>query len=42
MRMGQRLTAIGLSDHYRHIFALTRLEEAIPIFGTEAEAVKAG
>lgn len=41
-RQGQRLFAIGLSDHYRRIFALTRLEEAIPIYGSEAEALKAG
>ncbi len=40
-RQGQRLLAIGLSDHYRRIFALTRLEEAIPIYPTEAEALKA-
>jgi anti-sigma B factor antagonist len=40
-RQGQRLVAIGLSDHYRRIFSLTRLEEAIPIFGSEAEALKA-
>jgi anti-sigma B factor antagonist len=41
-RQGQRLLAIGLTDHYRRIFSLTRLEEAIPIYDTEAEAVKAG
>ncbi len=40
-RQGQRLFAIGLSDHYRRIFSLTRLEEAIPIYATEAEALKA-
>jgi anti-sigma B factor antagonist len=40
-RQGQRLFAIGLSDHYRRIFALTRLDEAIPIYATEADALKA-
>ncbi len=37
----QRPMACELSDHYRHIFTLTRLEEAISIFGTEAEAIAA-
>jgi anti-sigma B factor antagonist len=40
-RQGQRLLACGLSEHYRHIFALTRLDEAIGIRETEADAVKA-
>ena len=40
-RQKQRLLAYGLSDHYRQIFDLTRLDEAIGIFGTEAEAVAA-
>ncbi len=31
-RQGQRLMAMGLSDHYRQILALTRLDEAIGIF----------
>lgn len=34
----QKLLACGLSDHYRQIFQLTRLDEAIGIFGTESEA----
>lgn len=38
----QRLQACGLSDHYRQIFELTRLDEAISIFGSEAEALAAG
>src|SRR5258708_33847234 len=41
-RQKQRLLAYGLSDHYKHIFELTRLNEAIAIFDTEAEAVEAG
>jgi anti-sigma B factor antagonist len=38
-RQRQRLMASGLSEHYRQIFSLTRLDEAIGIFDTEAEAV---
>jgi anti-sigma B factor antagonist len=34
-RQGQRLTAIGLSDHYREILSLTRLDEAIAIYPSE-------
>ena len=37
----QRLLASGLSDHYREIFQLTRLDEAITIYETAAEAVAA-
>ena len=40
-RQGQSLLATGLSEHYRHIFQLTRLDEAIRIFGNESEAVEA-
>jgi anti-sigma B factor antagonist len=40
-RQRQRLLAYGLSDHYRQIFELTRLNEAIAIFNTEAEALAA-
>lgn len=38
-RQKQRLCAVGLSDHYRQIFELTRLDDAIPIYGSEDEAV---
>ena len=38
-RQGQQLLAIGLNEHYRHIFDLTRLNEAIRIYDTEAEAL---
>ena len=41
-RLKQHLLAYGLSEHYQHIFELTRLNEAIAIFDTEAEAVEAG
>lgn len=40
-RQKQRLMAYGLSDHYQQIFQLTRLDEAIGIFATEAEALAA-
>ena len=40
-RQGQRLMAVGLSEHYRQILALTRLDEAIGIHDTEAEALAA-
>ena len=37
-RQRQRLVAYGLNEHYRQIFELTRLDEAIGIYATEAEA----
>lgn len=40
-RAGQRLLAAGLNDHYRQIFELTRLDEAILIHDTEAAALAA-
>lgn len=40
-REKQRLLAFGLSEHYRHIFELTRLDEAISIYDTEDEALAA-
>jgi anti-sigma B factor antagonist len=40
-RRRQRLMACGLSDHYQQIFDLTRLNEAIDIYSTEAEALAA-
>jgi anti-sigma B factor antagonist len=40
-RSGGRLVATGLSDHYRQIFELTRLDEAIEIHENEAAAVAA-
>jgi anti-sigma B factor antagonist len=38
-RQKQKLMAYGLSDHYRQIFDLTRLDEAIGIYASESEAV---
>ena len=40
-RAKQRLLACGLNDHYRQIFELTRLDEAITIYPDEAEALAA-
>ncbi len=40
-RRKQPLLACGLSDHYLQIFELTRLDEAIGIHSTEAEAIAA-
>ena len=38
-RHGQKLMAYGLSDHYRQIFGLTRLDEAIALYDDEAAAL---
>ncbi len=38
-RSGHALRAYGLTDHYRQIFSLTRLDEAIAIFDDEASAI---
>jgi len=38
-RAHQQLAACGLSDHYREIFELTRLDEAITIYDDEASAL---
>jgi anti-sigma B factor antagonist len=40
-RRSQRLLAFGLSDHYRQIFELTRLDEAVGIHDSEPEALAA-
>jgi anti-sigma B factor antagonist len=40
-RGGVRLVAMGLSEHYRQIFTLTRLDEAIEIHDDEPAAVAA-
>ncbi len=40
-RQKQRLLSYGLNDHYKQIFSLTRLNEAIGIYDTEADALKA-
>ena len=38
-RQRQQLAAYGLSDHYREIFELTRLDEAITIYENEESAL---
>jgi anti-sigma B factor antagonist len=38
-RQRQQLAAYGLSDHYREIFELTRLDEAIIIYDSEEAAL---
>ena len=40
-REKQRLLTYGLSEHYQSIFQITRLDDAIGIYGSEEEAVKA-
>ncbi len=40
-RQHQRVLAFGLSEHYRQIFELTRLDEAVSIHDTEAAALAA-
>ena len=38
-RSGHDLRAYGLNDHYRQIFSLTRLDEAISIYDDESSAI---
>ncbi|HAH00010.1 MAG TPA: hypothetical protein DCL75_14420 [Ktedonobacter sp.] len=40
-RQKQRMYAYGLSDHYRHIFEVTRLSDAIKIYDGESAALAA-
>ena len=40
-RQNQHLLACGLTEHYRHIFELTRLNEAFGIYNTEEQALAA-
>ena len=39
-RQRQQLAAFGLSAHYREIFELTRLDEAITIYDSEKSALQ--
>jgi anti-sigma B factor antagonist len=41
-REKQRLLTYGLSEHYQNIFQITRLDDAIGIYDSEEEAVRAG
>ncbi len=38
-RQKKRLAICGLSDHYRHIFQITKLDDAMKIYETEADAL---
>lgn len=38
-RHGQKVCAFGLSDHYKQIFQLTRLDDAISIYENEQDAL---
>jgi anti-sigma B factor antagonist len=40
-REKQRLLTYGLSDHYQNIFQITRLDDAISIYDSEEEAIRA-
>ena len=40
-RENQKLLSYGLSDHYRSIFQITRLDDAIVVYDDEEEAVNA-
>ena len=40
-RQGQRIGAYGLSPHYRDVFELTRLDEAIHLYDDESAAITA-
>jgi anti-sigma B factor antagonist len=40
-RAGQRLLAVGLSDHHKQILALARLDEAIAIHDDKSAALAA-
>jgi anti-sigma B factor antagonist len=40
-RQKQKLLAFGLTEHYKQIFELTRLDEAIGIFDSEEDALSA-
>ena len=40
-RQKQKLVAFGLTEHYRQIFSLTRLDDAIRLFDNEHDALSA-
>ena len=40
-REKQRLLTYGLSEHYRNIFQITRLDDAIGIYDSEEETIRA-
>lgn len=40
-RQAQQVLAFGLQDHFRRIFELTRLQEVIRVYDSEADAMSA-
>ena len=38
---GQRLFAAGLNEEYRNIFQVTQVDQAIPVYASEADALRA-
>lgn len=38
-RQENKLVAVGLKDHFKNIFELTRLNEAIPVYESESKAI---
>ena len=40
-RQEQRVLAYGLSEHYQHIFDMTRLNEVIGVYASESSALAA-
>lgn len=38
---GAKVSAMGLDDHYRHVFEITRLDSVIPVRGDEQAALAA-
>lgn len=38
---GAKLAAVGLDEHYRHVFEITRLDSVIPVFTDERAAAVA-
>lgn len=40
-RQEYKLVAVGLKEHFKNIFELTRLNEAIPVYESETEALEA-
>lgn len=40
-REKQKLLSYGLSEHYQSIFQITRLDEAIGVYATEQDAIRA-
>jgi anti-anti-sigma factor len=38
-RQGKKFVAYGLNDHVKHIFELTRLNQAILLYNNETEAM---